>query len=61
MRARIMLTGVVAGLAMSFVPQASAVEPVNCHHMPWLCDLIEGAEPSINCHHIQWVCNLLSS
>ena len=59
MRSRLLLGSLAAGFALSFVPQASAAAPVNCHHMPWLCQLIEDVKPEPNCHHIQWACTLL--
>jgi hypothetical protein len=60
MRSRLLLGGLVAGVALSFVPAASA-EPVNCHHNPQLCETIEDLQPSINCHHIQWVCDAIGN
>jgi hypothetical protein len=60
MRSRLMLGGLAAGLALSFAPQAQAIEPVNCHHSPWLCDLIEDLQPGpVNCHHIQSTCDTI--
>ncbi len=58
MRSRLLLGGRAAGFTLTFAPAASA-EPVNCHHMPWLCELIEDAQPSINRHHIQWICDAI--
>jgi hypothetical protein len=59
MRSRLMLGSLAAGIALSLAPQASAAEPVNCHHVGWLCEAIEGAQPSINCHHIGWLCTTI--
>lgn len=62
MRSRLMLGGITAALALSFAPQANAAEAPNCHHMPWLCQLIDETVPSteINCHHIQSTCKLIN-
>jgi hypothetical protein len=63
MRSRLLLGGIAAGLALSFVPQANAAEaPVNCHNMGWLCTLLDETVPSteVNCHHIGWLCTTIN-